>query len=97
MITDPETNFVYLSGLLAGEVKHKAFGQHLREILEREKILYVLLPNTKDLWCRDYKPVKAEKDRFIRFGFDPPYDLSKLYQNLSFPDLPEFGGVDRMF
>ena len=66
MITYPETTFVYLSGLLASDPKYANFWQHLKEILEQEDIPYALLPNIKDLWCRDYMPVQLQKDRFIQ-------------------------------
>lgn len=82
MITDPETNFVYLSGLLASEPKYQLFWQHLKEILEQENISYQLLPNTKDLWCRDYMPIQLEKDYFVQFNFDPTYYKDPEYAHL---------------
>ena len=82
MITDPGTNFVYLSGLLAVEPKYGNFWQHFKEILEREQIPYALLENTNDLWCRDYMPVQVEKDRFVQFRFDPKYYKEPNYGHL---------------
>ena len=49
MITDPEKNFLYLSDLLADEPEYRNFWQRLKKILERERMLYALLSNTKDL------------------------------------------------
>ena len=82
MITDPETNFVYLSGLLASETKYLSFWQYLKGILEREHIAYELLHNTKDLWCRDYMPVQVEKARFVQFNFNPTYYRDPKYAHL---------------
>lgn len=82
MITDPETNFVYMSGLLATEPKYQPFWQYLKEILEQENISYKLLPNTKNLWCRDYMPVQMEKGRFVQFNFNPTYYKDPKYAHL---------------
>lgn len=79
---DKETNFLYLSGLLATEEKYGAFWQHFKKILERENISYKLLSNTKDLWCRDYMPVQLEKDHFVQFNFNPKYYKDPKYARL---------------
>lgn len=82
MITDPETNLVYLSGLLASEPKYRLFWNHLKNILEWENISFELLPNTRDLWCRDYMPLQVEKDQFVQFNFSPTYYKNPKYAHL---------------
>ena len=31
------------------------------------------LPETKDIWCRDYMPVQVDEDTFCQFMYDPDY------------------------
>jgi agmatine deiminase len=71
MITDSQTNFLYLSGLLP--IKFPKFFDELTFILKEYGIKYDLLPDTKDIWCRDYMPVQVNHNQFIRFVYDPSY------------------------
>ncbi|NOZ34073.1 MAG: agmatine deiminase family protein [Chlorobi bacterium] len=32
-----------------------------------------MIPNTNDIWARDYMPVQVSKDKFIEFRYDPDY------------------------
>ncbi len=77
MITDAETNFVYFSGHLKSEPKVQSFHEQLIAILTKHKIDYDYLPETRDIWCRDYMPVQVEKDRFIEYKYDPDYLLDR--------------------
>src|SRR5690606_17425359 len=31
------------------------------------------LPETKDIWARDYMPIQISKDKFIEYRYDPDY------------------------
>jgi len=77
MITDQETNLVYFSDFLPK--RHSAFFKELKEILERKRIKYGLLPHTKDIWCRDYMPVQVSKSHFVQFKYDPEYLHTRKY------------------
>lgn len=70
MITDGETNFLYLSDKLA---ERQPFLGALTEIIERRAIPHQLLPGTKDIWAVDYMPVQINKDLFVRFVYHPSY------------------------
>ncbi len=82
MIIDQETNFVYLSALLATEKKYRPFWLRLKSILDKEGINYSLLQGTKDIWCRDYMPVQVSDDGLVQFIYDPSYLEPKKYRHL---------------
>lgn len=71
MITDAETNKLYLADCLP--VKQSEFFQRFEKVLNECKIAFELLPNTKDIWAKDYMPIQVTKERFIRFKYDPDY------------------------
>jgi agmatine deiminase len=71
MITDQETNFVYLSELLPQ--RHPKFFKELKAILQRMGIECGPLPHTKDIWCRDYMPIQLLKNEYVQFRYDPVY------------------------
>lgn len=87
MIIDSETNQLYLSGLLKRDYPN--FFKNFTDVLATEKIIPVLLKNTKDIWCRDFMPVQVNRDinddKFVQFVYEPDYLLE--YPNLkSIPD-----------
>jgi len=71
MITDPETNFVYLSSLLKSKYTDEC--EQLTSILKRNNIEYGFLKDTKGIWCRDYMPIQIDKDKYVQFKYDPDY------------------------
>ena len=71
MITDNETNFVYFSDLLPQE--HPFIFEEIIGKLEKNKIAYGLLSDTKDIWCRDYMPIQTDKNSFVSFKYKPSY------------------------
>ncbi|MBU4304999.1 MAG: agmatine deiminase family protein [Candidatus Omnitrophica bacterium] len=71
MITDQETNLIYFSELLPR--RHPKFFGELKARLERKGIECLLLPHTKDIWCRDYMPVQVSKNEFVQFKYEPSY------------------------
>jgi len=88
MITDAETNFVYFSELLKSELKYQAFHHLLIAILGKHEIEYDYLPETRDIWCRDYMPVQVEKERFLEYRYDPDYLLDRKGRSIkTYPDL----------
>ena len=62
---------VYMSELL--KTKHPKACKNLISILERHNIKYGFIKCTKDIWCRDYMPVKTESGKLIQFKYDPSY------------------------
>lgn len=45
----------------------------LSAALARQQVEYALLPNTKDIWMRDFMPVQCNPDRFVAYRYEPDY------------------------
>ncbi|MFN4234259.1 MAG: agmatine deiminase family protein [Bacteroidia bacterium] len=71
MITDNESNFLYLSDLLPK--RFPDFYRDLTHILNQHKINFGLLSGTKDIWAVDYMPIQIDKDTFVQFKYSPDY------------------------
>ena len=80
MITDKETNTLYLSSLL--KEKYPQFHQCLAYKLESAGIPINYLKNTKDIWCRDYMPIQTNADSFVQFMYNPSYLRDRKYKAL---------------
>ncbi len=80
MTTDNLTNTVYFSDLLPK--KCPILNQHIVEVLETNKIRYVYLSETKDIWCRDFMPIQIEEDRFVFYKYTPDYLQTPYYRRL---------------
>lgn len=76
MITDDQTNFLYLSDKLPLK---QSFYLKLTSLLKEEGINFELLPNTKDIWAVDYMPIQVDSEKFIQFIFEPSYLQSKTW------------------
>jgi agmatine/peptidylarginine deiminase len=88
MITDAQTNFVYFSELLQTSPKYMDFCKNLTSILDKHNIGYGFLPDTNDIWCRDYMPVQVAEDKFIEYRYDPDYLQELKYRRTkTYPDL----------
>jgi len=71
VITDNETNFVYLSEQL--ERKYKLFFDHLILIFQTNQVDFGLLPSTRDVWVRDFMPIQISENKFVQFIYNPDY------------------------
>ena len=80
MTTDNLTNTVYFSDLLPK--KCPILNQHIVEVLETNKIRYVYLSETKDIWCRDFMPIQIEEDHFVFYKYTPDYLQTPYYRRL---------------
>jgi agmatine deiminase len=80
MINDAETDFLYLGGCLPA--MYPEFYLRLEKLLSSYNISFDLLPNTKDIWARDYMPVQTGENEFIQFVYDPDYLKPKKYKHL---------------
>lgn len=80
MTTDNLTNTVYFSDLLPK--KCPILNQHIVEALETNKIRYVYLSETKDIWCRDFMPIQIEEDHFVFYKYTPDYLQTPYYRRI---------------
>ena len=79
MITDQETNVVFVADTLKGKFPSVYGG--LKSILEHHGIPLRIIPGTKDIWCRDYMPIQVSEEKFVQFRYKPDY-LSGKYRRL---------------
>ena len=75
MITDQQTNFLYLADSLPK--LYPSFYARFEKILIQCRITPALLPNTNDVWAVDYMPIQIQEDLFVQFVYDPDYLVSK--------------------
>jgi agmatine deiminase len=71
MITDPETNVVYISNLL--EPRYSGLVESLRAILSDHGIPLKVIQGTREIWCRDFMPVQLGTGEFVQFHYKPDY------------------------
>lgn len=80
MITDKQTNFLYLADTLPK--KYSNFYLRFEKVLTDCKIEFALLPKTKDVWAVDYMPIQTELKKFVRFIYNPSYlQTKKAFKN----------------
>lgn len=72
MITDLETNFLYLSNKLT-EIRYSDFLTNFNNHLKRLNIKFQFLDNTNDIWCRDFMPIQVHENKFVQFRYEPYY------------------------
>jgi agmatine deiminase len=71
MITDNQTNYLYLADSL--QKMYPAFYQGFVKVLMDCGINYSLLPGTKDVWAVDYMPIQVTADQYVQFVYNPNY------------------------
>ncbi len=96
--TNNEGQTVYMSGLLMDRYPETC--QNLIEILEKHNTNYSFLKGTKDIWCRDYMPVRIESGKLIQFRYEPSYLKGKSEWEESRSDVREvcrLNGISAQF
>ncbi len=71
MVPDWRTNQVFFSRLLPD--RHPMLWLELQAILRQHNIVLHLVPDTKDVWVRDFLPVQVSERRFVKFVYRPDY------------------------
>ena len=80
MITDNLTNTVCFSALLRGACPN--LFKSISAELQKRRIPYNFLWETKDIWCRDFMPIQMETDRLISYKYTPDYLQDKKHIRL---------------
>ena len=78
---------------------YKPAADRLFAALDLFNIKYKLLNNTKDIWMRDYMPVKTRSGRFVSFRYDPSYlnENHELKTDFKSDILPQLNMPDLVF
>ena len=71
MVTDFQCNTVYFSALL--EKLAPVTYANLIAALDKHGVEHRVLPNTNDVWCRDYMPIQVDAGEMRGFMYDPDY------------------------
>lgn len=90
MITDKDTNTIYFSELLKTDSRFIESSKQIISTLDTFGAKYKFLPNTKDIWARDYMPIQINDTKFIEYRFDPHYLQGewKGYRDIkTYPDI----------
>ena len=64
---------IYFSSILKTNKEYKDAAERLFAALELFNINYKLLNNTKDIWLRDFMPVKTKSGKYVSFRYEPGY------------------------
>lgn len=64
---------IYFSFLLQTDPKYKPAANRLFTALAANGVQYKLLDGTRDIWLRDFMPVKTKSDKYISFRYEPGY------------------------
>lgn len=73
MISDKETNTIYFSELLKTDSRFSETSNQIISTLETFGVKFEFLPDTKDIWARDYMPIQITENKYIEYRFDPDY------------------------
>lgn len=77
---DRQTNFVFLADSLFQ--MYPAFASRFTDTLTNWSVPFVLLPDTRDVWAKDYMPIQSAQDTYVQFAYAPDYLKAKRYQHL---------------
>lgn len=64
--------------------KYKAAAHRMFAALDLFNIKYKLLNNTKDIWLRDFMPVKTKSGKYVSFRYEPSYLADDLQLRTNF-------------
>ena len=64
---------IYFSSLLKTNDKYKSATERLFATLTAYGVQYKLLDNTRDIWLRDFMPVKTKSGKYVLFRYEPSY------------------------
>ena len=71
MIPDWQKKNLFVSSVLSE--KYSSDFQKIKEILDKHSVECRFIDQTKDIWARDYMPVKVGLDKFVQFRYEPDY------------------------
>lgn len=93
MITDAETNVVYISDLL--EPRYSELVGRLRGILSGHGIPLKVIRGTADIWVRDFMPIEIGPGEFVQFRYTPDYLRDDRHLITDFDQLDPIAVIER--
>lgn len=69
MIIDKQTDTVFFSRHLK---RYKCW-KSIESALKENSIPFALLPETVDIWARDFMPIQIDKETFVNYIYNPDY------------------------
>ena len=69
MITDEHTNKVYFS---EHSTAYKCW-RNIETALKEHNVPFGLMPDTKDIWARDFMPIQKGQHSFLGYEYNPDY------------------------
>lgn len=64
---------IYFSSILKTNPAYKSTSDRLFTALNSQGIPYQFLDNTRDIWLRDFMPVKTKSGKYVSFRYEPSY------------------------
>jgi agmatine deiminase len=64
---------LYFSEWLTSNKLNRDVLNQITFLLDKHAIKYTLLPNTKDIWARDYMPIQVNHQNFVEYIYQPDY------------------------
>ena len=64
---------IYFSSLLYATPAYAPEARRLFDALDTQSVEYRLLDGTKDIWLRDFMPVRVKSGKYISFRYEPGY------------------------
>lgn len=64
---------IYFSSLLTTTDKYKSAADRLFTALTAHGVPYKLIDNTRDIWLRDFMPIRTKTGKYVSFRYEPSY------------------------
>ncbi len=68
-----ECKMLYFSSILKSNPKYSLSAENLFSVLSDSREEFALFAGAKDIWARDYMPVKTKSGKYISFRYEPSY------------------------
>ena len=83
---------LYFSSLIKTNPKYSLSAENLFSVLSDSGEKYTLFDGAKDIWARDYMPIKTKSGKYISFRYEPSYlaDDPQLRTNFKTEITPHF-------
>ena len=84
---------LYFSSLLKTNPQYSLSAENLFSALSDHGEQFTLFDGAKDIWARDYMPVKTQSGKYISFRYEPGYlaGYPQLRTNFKVDIAPHFG------